>query len=165
VALCDESGRPRSVFNPGEVVRFFYEYELLERVDVPIGNVVIWNEQNIVVHGKASLYFPDLSLPRHLEAGQRVRFRQSVKLDLAPVAYTYGISFGVMADHDYERSRHMTQEAQTKLIRGSHDLRNPVGTFQVIYDPDQGSAQYHHGICNLAGDVTVDAVQSAVLVS
>ena len=52
VALCNSHGQPCRVFQQGETASFFYEFELLRDIEVPIGGLVIQNDKGVIVHGK-----------------------------------------------------------------------------------------------------------------
>ena len=57
VALCNKEGMPSQVFQQGENCTFFYEFEILHDIEVPIGNVTITNDKGVIVHGKSSMEY------------------------------------------------------------------------------------------------------------
>jgi lipopolysaccharide transport system ATP-binding protein len=102
VALCNERGKPCTTFQIGDVVRFYYEFELLQDIEVPIGGVVITNAMNINVHGKTSLqYLP--KAPPVTPKGARVRFRQTMELNIATGEYTFQVNLASISAEDYAR--------------------------------------------------------------
>jgi Wzt C-terminal domain len=89
--LCDEDGRARDTFEIGERVVFHAEYGFDVDVDAPIFGVTIVNERNVIVHGRNSLQH-DVPIVA-VRAGDRVRVRQWMQLDVAPGRYSF--LFGV----------------------------------------------------------------------
>ena len=83
VAVCDEAGHPAQAFAQGQMASFFYEFELLRDVEVPVGGMNIFNSKAVLVHGRNTLQYDDCQAPPSLARGERVRFRQDVRLDLA----------------------------------------------------------------------------------
>ncbi len=81
IAVCDESGQPCTNFEIGKTAYFYYEFEALQTLDVPIGGVEIINNMNIVIHSKSSMHYL-IDAPPLLRKGERIKFRQSIQLSL-----------------------------------------------------------------------------------
>ncbi len=154
VAICDDAGRPCRAFEQGQTASFFYEFELLRDIEVPIGGVEILNDKNLIVHGKNTLEYGS-EVPSRASAGARLRFRQDISLDLAIGEYVLTIGLAMLTNPDYERRGAFTHaELHTKLIRLCHLTR--VGVFAVVYRRRGQPVQLlHHGIANLRGSCAV----------
>ncbi|NVN97580.1 Wzt carbohydrate-binding domain-containing protein, partial [Candidatus Nomurabacteria bacterium] len=156
VALCSGKGVSSKLFTPGERATIFCEFELSSSIEVPIGGFVIKNEQNIIVHGKNSLQYDDVSLPNYVKNNQKIRFRFDVSLDIAPGEYTIDVGLAAMHKNDYDY-RYITTPAhlQSKTLRLCN-LSNAT-SFTVIQQPviDQIYGSLHSGVCNLVGSSEV----------
>ncbi|MCP5196314.1 MAG: ABC transporter ATP-binding protein [Gammaproteobacteria bacterium] len=150
VALCNEQLQPCYSFEQGEKAIFFYEFEILHDLEVPIGGVVIQNDKGIIVHGK-STYEYGSDVPELLRNGERLRFRQEISLELALGEYTFEIGLAVMSKIDYVGRCNLTHaDFFLKRIRVCH-LPN-AGVFQVRFRAKWFPVQLlHHGIANLQG--------------
>jgi len=93
-ALCDEEGKPCTVFQQGQIASFFYEVELLRDIDVPSGGLAICDRTGAIFHGKHSIQH-GFKVPHFVKSGTRIRFRHDIKLNLAYGEYT--IDFGVIS--------------------------------------------------------------------
>jgi hypothetical protein len=111
IAVCDESGKSRTNFEIGETAYFYYEFESLQSLDVPIGGIEIINNMNIVLHSKSSMHYL-VEAPPLLQKGRRIRFRQTIQLSLAPGEYTFIIALATMKAEDY----HHAQALGTELL-------------------------------------------------
>lgn len=154
IALCNADGEPCRNFQQGERASFFYEFELLRDIEVPIGGVVISNEKNILVHGKSTIEY-GTEVPTFLAGGSKVRFRQNVALELQNGEYTFEIGLAAVKKEDFDRrSSYLHQDLRSKYIRICHLPR--AGFFAVTFRKKGMPVQLlHHGLCNLPGDATV----------
>ncbi|MDY7031819.1 MAG: ABC transporter ATP-binding protein [Thermodesulfobacteriota bacterium] len=150
IALCDETGNARKVFRFGEKAFFYYEFEALKDLSVPIGALTIRNSKNIMVYGKSSYQFNSKTFQR-VKSGQRIRFRRSVVLNLECGEYTYHVGLNTMSSGDYMNLTNLSQaEISEKIIRLNHI--EPAGNFVISHY--EGMIQ-HFGICNLPGDCEI----------
>lgn len=150
VAVCDIEGRANQTFHQGETVSFFYEFKLMHDIEIPTTGIVIQNDKGINVHGKNSTEYGTV-VPHGAKAGDVIRARQDIKLELAMGEYTFELGLAMLAYRDYEKRRvYSYEELLSCYIRLCH-LPN-VGVFsvlpRVIADPVQ---LLHHGIANLPG--------------
>jgi ABC-type polysaccharide/polyol phosphate transport system ATPase subunit len=157
VAVCNATGHPCLSFSYGEKAVFFYEFTIQETLDTPIGGIVLQNGKGIIVHGKNTLQ-QDVSLPRTLPAGSKVRFRQEITLDLEQEVYTFGIGLVAMPWEDYiHRRKFSPEELPAHYTRICH-VPN-LGPFSVTLLLDMGVPYMtHHGIANLDGMLEVHVV-------
>jgi len=157
VALCNQTGQACAVFEQGHRASFFYEFELLMDIEVPIGGVVLQNDKGMVVHGKGTLEY-GTAMPPSLPRGCRLRFHQEILLELGIGEYTFEVGLGVLHREDYERRQiYPYSELCTKWMRVCH-LPN-VGQFAVVFRKSGQPVQLlHHGVANLSGSCRVAAL-------
>lgn len=158
IALCDEMGNASLIFEQGQQAYFYYEFELLQDIDVPVGGVTIRNERNILVHGKNS-FQTKAKTPLGIKRGTRIRFRQSMTLSIGPGQYTFTIGLSCMNLEDYSSVEYMSpQEVATKFFR-LMTIEN-AGVINVV--PPFGSHYFgHYGLCDLSGECEVHLVEQA----
>lgn len=141
VALCNAQGQAARVFEQGEQASLFYEFEILEDIEVPLGGFNIENINSVLVHGRNSLQYSDEAVVKVARAGVRVQFRYDILLNLAIGHYTFEVGLaGIHAD-DFEQRTHFTPpELYARVTRLCHV--NPVGSFQVINKRYDGVEQH-----------------------
>jgi lipopolysaccharide transport system ATP-binding protein len=154
IAVCDQEGHPCNVFNQGQTASFFHEFEFLQDIEVPIGGVRIDNNKGIIVYSKGSIFF-DVETPRHVRVGERVRFRQNIRLDIAPGEYTFSLILSTMSYQEFiHRAAYPYFELESKIIRLNTVVN--AGVFEVRLPYLGGPIQLlHHGVANLPGDCAV----------
>ena len=161
IALCDQYGKPCHVFHQGQMASFFHEFEFTQDVEVPIGGVRIDNDKGIIVYSKGSIFF-ETPTPQSVNKGCRMRFRQDIKLDIAPGEYTFTVLLSSINSHDYlNRSKHPYSELAPKILR----LNNVVnaGVFIVNLPYLDGPMQLlHHGVANLPGDCMMKMIEPVI---
>jgi lipopolysaccharide transport system ATP-binding protein len=155
VALCGKDGRPSRLFEMGETAYFFYEFELLKDIEVPVGGITITNTLNVNVHGKNTAQH-QLQAPQKVKQGSRIRFRQTIQLSLAQGLYTYSIGFSTISPEDYDRFAqrpyaHYHQQANVLLIQ------QQAGSFQVILR-SKGPDLPFHGAADLHGEAAMTVI-------
>ena len=141
----------------GQKAYFYYEFEALQDLLVPYGAVVLTNSKNIIVHGKATYQYLAPSFPS-VSKGTRVRFRQSVLLNLAPGQYTFDVVMDMMKPEDYANLEFMSvNEICEKEIRLSHV--HQAGMFYITPPTDKKISWNHFGLCDLPGDCEMGLYQ------
>ena len=159
VALGDAEGQLARSFQQGQTASFFYEFELLQDIEVPIGGVVLQNEKGVIVHGKSTLQY-DSQVPMWVTRGSRIRFRQDITLDIAVGEYTFEVGLATMSHFDYQRREWYTpKDMRERTVRVCH--LPSVARFAVVLRRDTLPIYpRHHGIADLPGScqVTVDAL-------
>ena len=154
VTICDSRGQPCSIFQQGETASFFYEFELLQDIEVPIGGLVIQSDKGVIVHGKNTLEYDTLA-PNWVAQGRRVRFQQDIALEIAVGEYTFEVGLAAISRYDYERRGLYTHpDLYTKIVRLCH--LPAVGRFAVVFRQNGVPVQLlHHGVANLPGKCRV----------
>lgn len=162
MAIFDEQGRASYSFQQGETATFFYEFEILRDIEVPIGGVVIQSDKGVMVHGKSSLEYGS-EVPSKVSQGSRLRFRQEIVLEIAVGEYSFEVGLATMTHRDYERrGSFVYTELATKWIRLCH--LPSAGRFSVIFRSKGVPVQLlHHGVANLPGQcrITVEFLAAA----
>jgi lipopolysaccharide transport system ATP-binding protein len=154
VAVCDEAGVETRVFEQGQKAVFWYEFEMLRDTAVPIAGLVIQSDKGTLVHGKGTLEY-DTPVPSGLRAGEHLRIRHEIALELGIGEYTFEIGLAMIPEAVHaERRKLQHGEMATAIVRlcavpaAGHFLvifRKPVGRVQLL----------HHGVANLPGGMRV----------
>jgi lipopolysaccharide transport system ATP-binding protein len=157
VAICDEENQPSYLFEQGDVLRLFYEFELLHDIEVPVGGMSIENKQGYVVHGKNALQYT-YDMPPRVKAGTILRFRHDVVLDIAVGEYTLEVGLATTDPFAYEQRALLTpQDLYDKTTRICH--LNTVGPISVIYRYDATPTQMTFwGMADLPGNYAFEKV-------
>ncbi|MBI3885494.1 MAG: ABC transporter ATP-binding protein [Opitutae bacterium] len=159
VALCDIRGDACRVFEQGEEADFYYEYELLRPIDQPVTGLVLFNNKQIIVHGKNSLEYGS-EFGAGYAAGKRLRFRHRVKLEIAAGYYTFEVGFASIATGDAARAHLLNHiELDDRVRRHCH--LSGIGPFEVAFRAHGRPVQLlHHGIANLSGGIKLCEILS-----
>lgn len=157
IILCNEQGRACQSFQVGENAYFFYEFELLQDIEVPIGGVDITNAINILVHGKNSLHY-QLEAPPVVRKGSRIRFRQVIELNITPGEYTFTVGLATKNIADYSRIRELHHNQLHQ--KGRTILRVRGGRILVRERIDgQGLTLPFHGYVDLKGNCALSILE------
>ncbi|WP_425058556.1 Vitamin B12 import ATP-binding protein BtuD [Sporomusa carbonis] len=155
VGLCNSQGDPCRMFVQGDIGVFFYEFELQRDVEVPIGGILLFNEKNILIHGKNSMQF-DTEAPKNLKAGTKIRFRQAIKFDLASGEYTFSIGLASIEEEAFQQRSQMHSALLEQYRTNLCYVRN-IGTFSIAISLGVGITEIpFHGICDLPGEVCIE---------
>ena len=156
VALCNERGQSCNSFQMGEVAYFYFEFEIFQDIQVPIGGVVITNRMNINVHGKNSLQFL-LQAPPGVRKGEKVRFRQRIELSIAPGEYTFAVGLATTSPDVYARVTEMDYHQLHPKIKTILRVRQ-TGIISVQFRKNGQSLPFH-GYADLKGDCSLAIVR------
>jgi hypothetical protein len=139
----------------GETACFFYEIELLEDIQVPVGGITLTNALNVNVHGKNTAQHL-LSAPPQVKRGSRIRFRQTIKLSLGQGLYTYSIGFSSISPKDYDL---FTKRPYTYYHEKANVLfvLQQAGSFQIILPSITPDLPFH-GTADLPGEAAITVV-------
>jgi len=160
LAICDSNVEACQVFQQGDTAVFFFEFEMLRDIEVPIGGIVIQNDKGVIVHGKSTLEYGS-DVPVSVPAGGRLRFRQEIALELAVGEYTFEIGLATMALSDYERRSSFSHPDLSSKVALLCFLPH-VFRFAVVYRLNGEPVRLlHHGIANLKGSCRVVALGGA----
>jgi hypothetical protein len=142
----------------GQEAVFFGEFVLAVDVQAPVVGVEILNERNIVIHGKNSLQHA-LEVPPALPRGTTLRFRQRIRLGVAPGSYTFNIGLAALPESVY---RHASDVAYERIAAELRVLLVVLGagSFSVV-PRRRGQALPYHGLSDLDGDSSLQVVSHA----
>jgi ABC-type multidrug transport system ATPase subunit len=157
VAICNLDGQPCHTFEIGQIAVFYYEFEILQDILVPVGGVTIKTSKSIPIHAKNSLQC-GTEAPAGVRKGDRVRFRQTIKLDLAEGSYTFSVALGTMNSSYYERAQCIDYAQVIEDYVMVAGLEN-AGSFNIIPKKD-GLSYPFYGYVDLDGDCHLDLVKN-----
>jgi len=152
VALCNDKGLPSTIFHIGDAARFYFEFQFLKQSEVPVGGVVLTDKMNINIHGKNSLQYL-LEAPHAIKKGTRVRFRQTIHLDVAPGEYSFQVGLATISAADYARVTEMDAKQLNAKLRAILRVRQ-VGIISV-YMRNEGLSVPFYGSADLKGDCSL----------
>lgn len=152
VTVTDAAGKVSQRFEQGDLAIFYYEFELLRPIEIPIVGIVLYSDKGIIVHGKNSLeYGSDFECG--FSAGARLRFRHEIKLELAVGEYTFEVGCASATAATVELAPGLSHMELTNLIsRHCHVVG--LGPFEIAFRTQGRPVQLlHHGVANLPGNV------------
>ena len=155
IALCNALGEPCHTFEIGETANFYFEFELLQDIQVPIGGVVITNRMNINVHGKNSLQFR-LPAPAEVRKGAKLRFRQRIELSIAAGEYTFAVGLAATSHDVYARVEEMSYQQLAPKVKAILRIRQ-AGLISVQFRK-HGQSLPFHGYADLKGDFVLSVM-------
>ncbi len=148
IAVCNAHGQPCFAFQQGETASFFYEFELLRDIEVPIGGLSIQNDKGIQIHGKNTMQY-DVDMPARVMRGTRLRFQQDIDLEIAVGEHTFTVGLATLSQHDFaDRSHYAYTDLASKIV---YLCQLPAGgQFDVVLRQHGKPIQLlHHGVANI----------------
>lgn len=154
VGLFTNAGRPGRRFEQGETACFYFEYELLRDIEVPVVGLVLFNHKGVIVHGKNSLEY-GTALPTRVAAGTVLRFCQRIDLELQVDQYTVEVGIASIAESNFRHASSMLHPELSACVQ-RHCHLTGLGPFEVGFRRSGTPVQLlHHGIANLRGSVEI----------
>ncbi|MEM1239923.1 MAG: ABC transporter ATP-binding protein [Cyanobacteria bacterium P01_H01_bin.26] len=160
VALYDNDAQPRYSFRQGEIAIFYYAFEVIDIIQVPICGVVIRNDRGVIVHGKNSWQYAGNLLgigemPETLNPGDRICCSQEIQLNIKPGDYVFEIGLASMPRSLWERREQKSHmEMASGHIRVCHIY--DAGSFTVGIAVKNGAEFLpHYGLADLPGKITL----------
>jgi ABC-type polysaccharide/polyol phosphate transport system ATPase subunit len=154
VGLFDIDRNACRVFEQGQTAYFYYEIEILEDIDVPVVGIVIYDQKNIIIHGKSTLQ-TYTKLPNKVKKGNTIKVFHKIDLLIKPEEFSFEVGISEISQNVYKNRADMEQE---DMFRGEKRLshRNNVGCFAVtVRKHGTPSKLLHHGICDLPVDIEI----------
>jgi homopolymeric O-antigen transport system ATP-binding protein len=157
VAITDIHGQPCRVFKQGEMACFFFEFEVKQPIQVPLGGMQIQNDKGLIIHGKTSLEY-GIEAPEFVSPANKIRFRQDIFLEIATGEYTFEVGFATIGSEDYHQRNE--QDYINLYARVSRICTiTGLGPFAVVFRKDGSTPMLrHHGMVNLPGNIQVHIV-------
>ncbi|MBB3944608.1 lipopolysaccharide transport system ATP-binding protein [Rhizobium skierniewicense] len=151
-SVYDTQGAPCHHFSQGQVAVFVSEFRILKDIGMATCGVVLHNERGITVHGKGSIEH-GVGTGGSLKAGNIVRCKQEISLNLQLGEYTFEIGLGSIDPDIFSRMSEMTHEAIDASVIHLCVLPN-AGSLSIGWASNRsGSALSHHGIADLPGSI------------
>lgn len=160
VALCDEAGVETHVFEQGQRAVFWYEFEMLRDIDVPIAGLVIQSDKGTMVHGKGTLEH-DTPVPQSMRAGERLLVKHEITLEIGLGEYTFELGLAMLDRAIYANRRQTSHgEMASAVVRL---CAVPIaGQFMIVFRRPGGHVQLlHHGVANLPSVMQATSVPAA----
>ncbi|MBD2109755.1 ABC transporter ATP-binding protein [Nodosilinea sp. FACHB-13] len=152
IILCDNKNQPCYSFRQGDEAIFYYEFELLTAVEIPICGVVLKNDRGIIVHGKNS-WQVNHDLPKAIVTGSRILSQHKITLNLQPGEYTFEIALASLENFWWQKREHVSHEEISSQFHRLCCLPD-AGSFTIGFASKDGvSVLTHHGIADLPGDI------------
>lgn len=154
VGLFDEKGYAKRVFTQGEWAYFYIELEVKQEIGVPLCGIILYDQKNIIVHGKDTLQLYS-DVPHMVKEKERIYILQKMKMDLGIGDYTFDIGTATISYEDYQNRSYRNQEEVNLTMERLATIAH-VGNFSIhtktIGEPMQ---LMFHGCADLAGEVEI----------
>ena len=159
VAVCDDKGHPNRIFYQGQTAHFFYEFEIVGKIDKPSGGLEFCDSRGDVIHGKNTIQY-GTKMPDTINPNTRLRFHQTIKMEVRPGVYLFGVGLASIDQASFVKycDGLMSHEEFNRLIKEHARCRN-VGSFEVRLMPM--GRLLHYGFSNLPGNCSVTVVESS----
>jgi len=157
-SLTDEDGHPCNTFHQGDKAIFYFEFELIEEVEVPICGLVITNERGIIVSGKNAWQYPN-EIPGDVRDGDFVTCRNEIYLNLGPGEYTFELGLASVSRFHWE-NRSTLSHPEWETLHSTVCVLPNAGFFSISLALKDGIAVLtHHGIANLPGTMVTGLIR------
>lgn len=152
--LFNAEGKTQYSFEQGETMYIYEEVLVKEQIRCPLFGAVIYDQRNVIVHGKDSLQLGG-DLPGMVPAGTIIQVLHQIKLDVAEGEYTLTLGANSMSKEDYEERSYRNQEEVNQTLERICD-RNRAAKFSV-YPLKVGNPMQimFHGCCDLPGSIQI----------
>lgn len=157
MAMCDTAGNPTSYFCVGQTAHFYYEFLVRGYVEVPISGIVLKNDRNITVHAKHTYHINRDTIPKKPPRGALIRVHQSIKLDIAPSAYTVSIDFCSITEQTFKSFDTISQAEFKEQTFAAHTVHN-AGAVNVLLRSRAMQAIGFMGLCDLEGQAEMSVL-------
>ena len=156
VAVGRETGEPCTLFQQGETMAVFYEFEVLRDMEFCIGNITIADRTSQPVHSKVTLQ-DGIRGPARVTRGTRLRFRQDTELNIRCGDYTLDVSLDMitadlLAQPGITYAEYMAAQLRIcemhAIATFSVRLRDEAAPFQLL----------HFGLTGMPSRSFIDAV-------
>ncbi len=156
--ICDQQGRPVRAFKQGEKVYFYFAYHVKENIGVPVARINLLTVTNLLIHSKNSLQLK-ANHPLLVRAGETIRYKQMIKLDIAPGNYIFNLNLSAMRLSDFEQ-RDMLSAMDFKEKSIPVISIKPAGAIEVVRQSQNRAVDLHGGLCNLDGEIHVHVIHT-----
>jgi hypothetical protein len=161
IAVCNDSGEPKSVFLQGERAHFFVEFEVTRDIQVPSVGLLLLSDSGCVVHGKNTFLCP-LSAPHSVRGGSVLRQYQCVTLQISLGKYDLSVGLGGTDSESYEgySKGDLSYADFSKRVR-EHCRVVYAGSLEVGWAANGKLS--HHGMADLPGCASLRVIENGCL--
>lgn len=157
VGIFDENGYAKRVFTQGEWAYFYIETQITENIGVPLIGTIIYNQKNIIIHGKDNLQIEGY-YPESVRKNSKIYVLQKMRMDVGIGDYTFDVGFATMDEEDYEKRSYRNQEEVNATMERLVTIAK-VGSFSVhtkaVGEPMQ---LMFHGCADLPGSIDMKII-------
>ncbi len=151
IGLFDETGKARRVFKQGEWAYFYSEVMIDHPIAVPINGIVIFNDKNVIVHGKNS-FQTNMQHSDSATVGSIICNCTKVKLDLAYGEYTFELGFSTLPSYVFKHRKDIPHEELNKSLLIIDDVRN-ITSFMIQGSSEESPSQLKfYGLTNMESE-------------
>ena len=109
-----------------------------------------------MIHGKSSLQH-HIQVPSTLRAGELLRIKQTIKLNLAPNKYTFDLSLLTMSPKDFAQMDYLSVTDMRERLIPVLRIKQ-AGLIEVLPKYDGGIQSTHSGFCDLPGSLQLQVI-------
>ena len=157
VGIFDENGYAKRVFTQGEWAYFYIEAQITKNIGVPLIGTIIYNQKNIIIHGKDNLQIEGY-YPESVRSNSKIYVLQKMRMDVGIGDYTFDVGFATMDEEDYEKRSYRNQEEVNATMERLVTIVK-VGSFSVhtkaVGEPMQ---LMFHGCADLPGSIDMKII-------
>ena len=158
LAFLNENGEPAISLKQGNDIYLYFEFLTQRPIGIPVLSIDIRDHVDFLVHSKNSLQGNvDYSSP--LQAGQIIRFRQKIKLSLAPYYYIFHVELYTLTPEDFKRLNKFSNDEL--LVRRLHRVVRLERAFGInlLTNRSDKTEHPHGGMCDLPGETDIQVLQ------
>jgi lipopolysaccharide transport system ATP-binding protein len=146
--VTDEHDQPRRVFEQGDWIRVYVDYQTAEQLALPISGLQIINARGVLAHGRNSLQFDGMP-PEVVPANTVLRCVQEVKLDVDVGQYTLDVGIAELPESTFARRHRLVPSEIAPQIRLLCHVTG-ASTFTVVHRREGHPCLFsHYGVANL----------------
>ncbi len=158
IALQNEQGASCSTFEIGDTAYFYYEFELLKNIEMPAGAIMLTNRININMHCKSSIQH-SVKAPSITPKGARLKFKQSIKLDVEPGDYAFMVIVGSVSSHKCSSDESLIDIVDMDISSRQHQLKVMQAGCFVVKMLSKGLNLPFFGLSDLDGECSLDVIK------
>lgn len=152
VMICNELGEPCASFKQGDLATIYYEFKIIQCLEVPICGLVIKNNRNTIIHGKNNWQFGNQT-PSNLITGTLLHCKHEVKLEVGPGVYSIELGLASVPLSIWELRDSISHQEMSSIVTRHNHIDN-AASFEVgLADKNGVAILTHHGIADLGGSL------------
>ena len=162
LAVCDQDGNPRKIFEQGSTVLLACEYSVDGDLHRPSCGFSLRDKNSIKAHGMHMFQRPDSngnSGPESVHPGQKLRIVHEIELGLANGMYSIDIGVCSAPPESWDGDRIPWERIEEHLIR-EIEVFDCLQLEVISRSTYTGYPLTHFGIANLPGSTTWEVVQN-----